>query len=98
MRSSVIRSEQKENLVSSPGLFKDVPVSAKDRISAAKELIKRYPSFDPMEKQNLKKLTADARISEAKAKSMEDNGQDIEQLLDKMMDNLAKEDLKHGSN
>lgn len=71
--------------------------SIKDKVSVSKEIMKRFPLYDPMEKQKLKKLTADARISEAKAKAMEDNGQDIEQLLDKMMDNLAKEDLKHGS-
>ena len=71
--------------------------SIKDKVSVSKEIMKRFPLYDPMEKQKLKKLTADARISEAKAKALEDNGQDIEQLLDKMMDNLAKEDLKHGS-
>lgn len=92
--SSVMRGEQKEDVVSSQGLFKDVPVSAKDRISAAKELIKRYPSFDPMEKQKLKKLTADARISEARAKAMEDNGQDIEKMVDKILDVIAEEDGK----
>lgn len=72
--------------------------SIKDKVSVSKEIMKRFPLYDPMEKQKLKKLTADARISEAKAKAMEDNGQDMELLLDKMMDNLAKEDLKHGSN
>lgn len=71
--------------------------SIKDRVSVAKEIMKRFPLYDPMEKQKLKKLTADARISEAKANVMEDNGQDVEQLLDKMLDTLAKEDLKHGS-
>ena len=71
--------------------------SIKDKVSVAKEIMKRFPLYDPMEKQKLKKLTADARISEAKANVMEDNGQDVEQLLDKMLDTLAKEDLKHGS-
>lgn len=45
----------------------------------------------------IRKANADARISEARAKAMEDNGADVELLLDKMMDTLAKEDLKHGS-
>lgn len=69
----------------------------KDKIAVSKEILKRYPVNDPVEKQKLKKLAADARISEAKAKSLEDNGQDIELLLDKMLDTLAKEDLKNGS-
>lgn len=72
--------------------------SIKDKVTASKEIMKRYPLFDPMEKQKLKKLVADTRISEARAKAMEDNGADVELLLDKMMDTLAKEDLKHGSN
>ena len=69
----------------------------------ALELMGRYYkiflelSNPELNKAKLRKLTADARVSEAKAKAMEDNGQDIELLLDKMMDNLAKEDLKHGS-
>lgn len=95
--SRVVAGKETEYVATSKGIFPDVPVSAKDRISAAKELLKRYPTTDPMEKQKLKKLTADARISEAKANVMEDNGQDVEQLLDKMLDTLAKEDLKHGS-
>lgn len=68
--------------------------SIKDKVSVSKEIMKRFPLYDPMEKQKLKKLAADARISEAKAKAMEDNGQDIEQLLDKMMDTLTKESDK----
>lgn len=95
--TSVMRGEQTEDVVTNQGIFNDVPVSAKDRISAAKELLKRYPNADPVEQAKLKKLLADTRISEAKAKAMEDNGQDIELLLDKMMDNLAKEDIKHGA-
>lgn len=96
--SRVVAGKETEYVATSKGIFPDVPVSAKDRISAAKELLKRYPTTDPMEKQKLKKLTADARISEAKAKAMEDNGQDIEQLLDKMLDTLTKEDKKNGNN
>lgn len=95
--SRVVAGKETESVATAKGVYDDVPVSAKDRISAAKELLKRYPTTDPMEKQKLKKLTADARISEARAKAMEDNGADVELLLDKMMDTLAKEDLKHGS-
>lgn len=45
----------------------------------------------------IRKANADARVAEARAKAMEDNGQDVELLLDKMMDTLAKEDIQHGS-
>lgn len=41
-----------------------------------------------------RKLDADTRISEARAKALEDNGQDMETLLDKMLDTITKEDKK----
>ena len=94
--TSVMRGEQTESVATAKGIYDNVPVSAKDRISAAKELLKRYPT-DPLTKAQLRKANADARVEEARAKAMEDNGADVELLLDKMMDTLAKEDLKHGS-
>ena len=54
-------------------------------------------STPELDRANIRKANADARVAEAKAKAMEDNGADVELLLDKMMDTLAKEDLKHGS-
>ena len=94
--TSVMRGEQTESVATAKGIYDNVPVSAKDRISAAKELLKRYPT-DPLTKAQLRKANADARVAEARAKAMEDNGADVELLLDKMMDTLAKEDSKHGS-
>ena len=95
--TSVMRGEQTESVAIAKGIYDNVPVSAKDRISAAKELLKRYPT-DPLTKAQLRKANADARVAEAKAKAMEDNGQDMEQLLDKMLDTLTKEDKKNGGN
>ena len=54
-------------------------------------------STPELDAARIRKANADARVAEARAKSMEDNGADVELLLDKMMDTLAKEDLKHGS-
>lgn len=42
----------------------------------------------------VEKLKADTRISNARAKALEDNGQDMELLLDKMLDTISKEDKK----
>ena len=42
----------------------------------------------------MEKLKADTRISKARAKAMEDNGQDMEVLLYKMLDTITKEDKK----
>ena len=54
-------------------------------------------STPELDKAKIRKANADARVAEARAKAMDDNGADVELLLDKMMDTLAKEDLKHGS-
>ncbi len=91
--SRVVAGKETEYVATSKGVFPDVPVSAKDRISAAKELLKRYPT-DPMEKQKLKKLTADARISEAKANVAERLGSEGNDKLDELMDKLIKESDK----
>ena len=67
--SSVMRGEQTEDVVTNKGVFQNIPVSAKDRITAAKEILKRYPS-DPISKAQLRKLNADADVSEAKARQL----------------------------
>ena len=54
-------------------------------------------STPELDRAKIRKANADARVAEARAKAMEGNGADVELLLDKMMDTLAKEDLKHGS-
>lgn len=70
--------------------------SLKDRLNAAKELMKRYPLSDPIVQAQLKKLTADTRISEARAKNLEDNGADVEDLVSGLISAIGKED-KHES-
>lgn len=86
--SRVVAGKETEYVATSKGVFPDVPVSAKDRISAAKELLKRYPTTDPMEEQKLKKLTADARISEARADVAERLGSEGDDKLDELMNKL----------
>ena len=54
-------------------------------------------STPELDKARVRKANADARVAEARAKAMESNGADIELLLDKMMDKLAEEDLKNGT-
>lgn len=95
----VLRKEETEpeKLMDEDGSehFCDREPSLKDRLNAAKELMKRYPLSDLMVQAQLKKITADARVAEARAKAMEDNGQDMELLLDKMLDTITREDDKH---
>ena len=47
-----------------------------------------------LDKARIRKANADARVAEARAKALEDNGQDMETLLDKMLDTITKEDKK----
>lgn len=54
-------------------------------------------STPELDAARIRKANADARVAEARAKAMENSGQDVELLVEKMLDNLAKEDLKHGS-
>ena len=54
-------------------------------------------STPELDKAKIRKANADARVAEARAKAMENSGQDVELLVEKMLDSLAKEDLRHGS-
>lgn len=73
----------------------EVPADLKTRLSAWKEILKRYPLTDEFTKAQLRKANADARVAEARAKAMEDNGADMELLLDKMLDTVQKEDKQN---
>ena len=44
--------------------------------------------------EQLRKMIADARISEARAKNLEDNGADVEEALDRLLTRLDKEESK----
>ena len=91
--TSVMRGEQTESVATAKGIYDNVPVSAKDRISAAKELLKRYPT-DPLTKAQLRKANADARISQARANVAERLGSEGDDKLDELMDKLIKESDK----
>lgn len=54
-------------------------------------------STPELDRAKIRKANADARVAEAKAMAMEDNGQDMEQLLDKMLDTVTREDKKDGN-
>lgn len=52
-------------------------------------------STPELDQAKVRKAIADARVAEARAKSMEDNGADMELLLDKMLDTVQKEDKQN---
>ena len=69
--TSVVRGDVKETVViGTPMGAEEIEKEpdVKTRISAAKEILKRYPDNDKAMEQQLRKLTAEADIAEAKAK------------------------------
>lgn len=87
--TSVVRGEQTEAVATARGVFEGVPVSAKDRISAAKEILKRYPT-DPLSAAQLRKLEADADYSEEKVKAMKQLTNEDNQVLSDLMNKVKK--------
>lgn len=72
----------------------EVPANLKTRLAAWREVLKRYPLADELTKAQLRKANADARVAEARAKALEDNGADVEVLLDKMLETVERKDEK----
>lgn len=72
----------------------EVPADLKTRLTAWREILKRYPLADELTKAQLRKANADARVAEARAKALEDNGADVEVLLDKMLETVERKDEK----
>lgn len=56
----------------------------KTKISAVKEILKRYPGNDKLVEQQVRKLTAEADVAEAKAKAISeaDNSKDSTLIVD----------------
>ena len=72
----------------------EVPANLKTRLAAWREVLKRYPLADELTKAQLRKANADARVAEARAKALEDNGQDVATALDEIMNKLVRESDK----
>ncbi|QNQ80795.1 terminase small subunit [Lactobacillus sp. PV034] len=85
--SSVMRGEQTESVTTAKGVYDDVPVTAKDRISAAKEILKRYPD-DPLGKAQLRKANADAEYSEERVKAMKQLTNEDNRVLNDLLDKV----------
>lgn len=56
----------------------DKPPDIKTRITAIREILKRYPDNDKMLLQQIRKITADADVSEIKAKILTDTANKLE--------------------
>ena len=77
------RGEVKETVVvASPMGVETVEKEAdlKTRISAIKEILKRYPGNDKLMEQQLRKLAAEADLAEAKAKEYIEDSSDYDEI------------------
>lgn len=76
--------------------FEDVPPSFRDKMDAAKEILKRYPLSD-MDKAQIKKAQAEAVKAEAEAQVAKAQAEQLHTVTDKVrdkMDQLSTEDLR----
>jgi len=75
--TGITRGELKETVVvGTPIGVEEVKkeVDLKTRISALKEIMKRYPGNDKLVEQQIRKISAEADIAEANAREVTDNG------------------------
>lgn len=80
--TSIARGETKETVYigTADGVYeKHKEADLKTRISATKEILKRYPDNNKLVEQQIRKLKADADIAEAKAKLLR-GGKDNRQV------------------
>lgn len=90
----IARGEEKETVISSTpeGVYESQKeADLKTRISAVKEILKRYPGDDKLVKAQIRKAKADADIAEAKAKQISNTDETVRIVFN---DNLTpdKED------
>lgn len=79
--SSIARAEITEQVVVTTmegAEVVDKPPDVKTRIIAIKEILKRYPDNDKLVEQQIRKLAADADVSEAKSKILTNTADKLE--------------------
>jgi len=98
--TSIARGETKETVYidTADGVYeKHKEADLKTRISATKEILKRYPDNDKLVEQQIRKLKAEADIAEYKAKQISNTDETVKIVFN---DNLTpdKEDNQDNGN
>ncbi|UTV82907.1 terminase small subunit [Lactiplantibacillus plantarum] len=89
--TSIARGETKETVYigTADGVYeKHKEADLKTRISATKEMLKRYPDNNKLVEQQIRKLKADADIAEAKARIMNASTDSTEAKVSEYLDKL----------
>ncbi|MBO9166529.1 terminase small subunit [Lactiplantibacillus pentosus] len=87
----IARGEEKETVISSTpeGVYESQKeADLKTRISAVKEILKRYPGDDRLVKAQIRKAAAEADIAEAKARIMNVSTDSTEAKVSEYLDKL----------
>lgn len=95
--TSIARGETKETVISSTPFDTtedEKTADLKTRISAMKEILKRYPSSDKLMSAKIRKLEAEADVAEQKARDARSGGQDVGKQFDKMFERLKEDSDK----
>ena len=72
----------------------DVPPAMKDRITAAKELLKRMPMDDPLAQAQLRKLNAEATLAESRTNESQDKSGRMRKLISHKSDKQLEEMIR----
>lgn len=80
-----MRGEETTAVMTNQGVV-DVPPEMKERMNAAKELMKRYPMDNPLMQAQLRKLNAEATLAESKTNESEDKTGKLMRFMDKQDD------------
>ncbi len=89
--TSIARGETKETVYigTADGVYeKHKEADLKTRISATKEILKRYPDNNKLVEQQIRKLKADADIAESKARIMNASTDSTEAKVSEYLDKL----------
>lgn len=90
--TSIARGEVKETVVVATPLGvqkEEKEADLKTRITATKEILKRYPGSDKLAEQQLRKAIAEADILESKAKELQGGGDNQDDMLRGIADSLG---------
>ena len=85
------KMEQKEviNPVTGQKEVTKNPSPVATQLRALEDMLKRFPQSDELMALQIRKLKAEAEISELKARMLKDNGADVEQVLDAVIDKIS---------
>ncbi|CAK1254942.1 Phage terminase [Fructobacillus tropaeoli] len=90
--TSIARGEVKETVVVATPIGVETTekeADLKTRITATKEILKRYPGSDKLAEQQLRKAIAEADILESKAKELQGGGDSQDDMLRGIADSLG---------